>query len=447
MRARVSLAALALVWSAHGLAVAPDYVLSEKPAPGSVDDAESSIEDAYRKKFRLPSLIPLIRDRIQSLPPFIRDGGFSIKLRNYYFNRTRQDDNNSEAWAQGGGAEFQTGWWQERVKLGAVLYTSQRLYGPARKDGTRLLKPVQQSFTVLGQAYMQIRPREETHIVLYRQPMDLPYLNRNDNRMVPNTFEAYSFQDHSIRGLTYGFGYVRQMKKKDSDKFVSMTEAAGIDGVNHGQFVGGIYYEFRDKADIGLINQYTEDFMNNLYAEANYGWTAGRNTDFTLGLQYTDQRSVGDDLDSNFNTHAYGAKVSASNFGVVVSAAFTSVSGNRQIRSPFGGYPGYASSMIKDFDRAGEDAVSFGVSTDFRAFGIKGLGAYVVYTRGDTPDSGANATPDQEEYDVTLDYRVQSGLFKDLWVRLRHAYVDQDGNGATDLKDNRIIVNYDLRLW
>jgi hypothetical protein len=63
-------------------------------------------------------------------------------------------------------------------------------------------------------------------------------------------------------------------------------------------------------------------------------------------------------------------------------------------------------------------------------------------------DSGSNASPDQREFDITVDYRFQSDLLKGLWLRARAAFVDQDNDvaGASDVDDIRVILNYDLLI-
>ena len=73
--------------------------------------------------------------------------------------------------------------------MGAVGYTSQPLYAPDDKDGTTLLAPGQEGITVLGQAYGQLRYRDYALLTGYRQMVDDGYVNRQDNRMLPNTFE------------------------------------------------------------------------------------------------------------------------------------------------------------------------------------------------------------------------------------------------------------------
>ena len=78
--------------------------------------------------------------------------------------------------------------------------------------------------------------------------------------------------------------------------------------------------------------------------------------------------------------------------------------------------------MIKSFNRADEDAWLVGASYDFARIGLPGLSSFINYAQGYTPDSGANGSPDQSEFDITIDYRIQSDWFKGLWLRGRAAY-------------------------
>ena len=104
--------------------------------------------------------------------------------------------------------------------------------------------------------------------------------------------------------------------------------------------------------------------------------------------------------------------------------------------------------MLSDFNCAGEDAWLAGASYDFTSIGVHGLSGFVNYAREYTPDSGSNASPDQSEFDVTVDYRLQSRLVKGLWLRVRAAFLDQDEDvaGGFDVRDYRVILNYRLPL-
>ena len=76
-----------------------------------------------------------------------------MQLRTYYFDTESLTGAKSEAWAVGGWAGVRSPWWGDMFQIGVLGYTSQKLYGPDDKDGTRLLMPGQKSFSVLGEAW------------------------------------------------------------------------------------------------------------------------------------------------------------------------------------------------------------------------------------------------------------------------------------------------------
>jgi hypothetical protein len=416
----------------------PEYIQSEQTAPDSIDATVESIEHAFR--------LPGPSRMFTRLGEVFREGSLNLHLRNYYFHREREDDSNLETWAQGGGLSYATPWWKNRLRLGATLYASQKLYGPKDKDGSRLLKPGQNSFAVPGQAFLDARLHGDLTLRAYRHAFNLPYLNGNDSRMVPNTFEALSLFDFSGERLVYGIAHVWRMKERDASDFVSMTDVADIDGHDRGVSTAAARYTFSNGANIGLVNHYGKDFMNIFYTEFNSRARLLGEFGVQFSAQYTSQHSVGDELGGDFDTRVWGAKLAGSYGGVVLTLAHTSTASDARIQSYWGGKPSYLSIMIKDFDRAAEDAWLVGLSTDFSIFGKNAFSGFVNYARGDTPEHGSNASPDQSEFDITLDYKPEAGLLKGFWFRLRGALVDQEGSGSKDLKDIRFIANYDFPI-
>lgn len=419
-------------------ATEPEYLATEGPAPESVEQVEAPTQAGFAPEAPVRRGLFGLRRKLEGLPPFWSDSSVEVNLRSYYLERQNQDAPDNLGWAAGGSFEYQSGWWRERLKLGAVAYTSQKLLGPKDKDGTLLLRPGQRSFSVLGQAYLEGRLEDQIRFRLYRQTFNLPYVNAQDNRMVPNTFEAYTVGRKGSGRLDFVVAHLTKMKTRNSNKFVSMSEAAGLQGTDKGLTMAGTYYPLGENAGIGFIDQYAWDFMNTAYAEGYAAWKVTEDAGLRVSLQYTDQRSVGDELGGDFDTDVFGASVDLSYRSAVLSLAFTTTDNGSDIRSPFGGYPGYVSMMVKDFDRAGEKAWLLGLSYDFGKLGLEGLSASVKYGRGDAPDF----SPDQEELDITLDYRPGQGRLSGLWLRLRAAWVDQHGAGAQDLKDYRVILNY-----
>jgi len=444
----VALWLLLLALAPQARASAPEYLADEQPAPASVEDEASPMEEVYPVEVPLPSVFPRLKKRLERAVPFWRDTQLRLHPRAYYFDRDRQNANDSVALAYGGWLAYNSGWWRDRVRVNASVYTTQRAYGPGDKDGTLLLKEGQQGFTVLGKANVEVNFTESLSAKLYRQSFNLPYLNRNDSRMVPNTFEAYTLVKRPENNWVFMLSQVRQMKRRERDDFVSMSEAAGFRGRDEPLTVGAARYDFTDDINIGATSQYAWEFMNTFYGEANAAWRFTDEWALRLGGQYTDQRSVGDEIGGDFDTFVFGGKVAASYRSATLTLAFSSTDDGAGIRNPYGGYPGYLSLMIESFNRADEDAWLVGASYDFARIGLPGLSSFVNYARGNTPDRGSNASPDQWELDITVDYRVESGLLQGLWLRARAAFVDQDDDvaGAGDVNDLRFIVNYDVPI-
>jgi hypothetical protein len=434
----VAIAFVLLLGTSQLVHAAPEYIQSEQTAAGSVDESTESSEHA----FKLPRPAKVFAE----LGDVLRESTLNLHLRNYYFDRERDANSNIQAWAQGGGLELATPSWRDRLQLGTTLYTSQKLYGPADKDGSKLLEPGQQSFTVLGQAYLEARLYKNLSLKAYRQRIELPYLNGDDSRMVPNTFETVSLFDFSGKRFVYGLGQTWKIKKRDATNFISMTEAAGIKGPDRAVSTVAARYTFANEANVGMINHYGRDFINIFYTEGNTRTRTRMGVGFQLSAQYANQRSVGDQLGGDFDTRFWGAKLAASRGGLLFSLARTSTTNNAGIKNNWGGDPSYISIMIKDFDRAGEDAWLLGLSSDFSYFGDTGFSGFINYAWGDTPDNGSDASPDQSEFDITLDYKPKTGVTKGLWFRLRAAFVDQDGSDGNDLRDIRLIANYDFSV-
>jgi outer membrane porin, OprD family len=91
---------------------------------------------------------------------------------------------------------------------------------------------------VLGQAWakLKIGPGVAT---LFRQALQLPFINGNDSRMIPNTFEAYQFEAVASEDFRLNFGYVTHMKSRTSASFEPMSNVAGAPQVNRGTGFGG----------------------------------------------------------------------------------------------------------------------------------------------------------------------------------------------------------------
>jgi hypothetical protein len=426
--------------------MAAEYVQAESPAPASAEKVLGPFDWAFR-----PRLIPerflwkLAKEALENGPPFVRDTQFSYDFRTYSFDRRNSSTDQREAWAIGGQLGYTSGWWNN-IGARVAYYNSTEL----KSDGgdTGLLAPGQENISVIGEANLRYQITDGilagSLIQLYRQTLDVPYINKRDIRMVPATYEGYTIQ-RVDSSLDYGIGHITKFKNFDSEDFIYMSEAAGAEGTDKGVTLGGLRYPLSNDFSVGAGTLYGWDTFNTFFAEATYHRPLEGDLDFRLSGQFTDQRSVGDELVGDFDTHHFAARAAFGWRGAIVKLAGSVTSDEAAIRKPWGGSPSYLSIQRLDFDRANEKAVLFGLSFNSIFFSSAGISSFINIAHGTDAKNtftGENL-PDQTEYDLTVDYKPPRGMLKGLWVRARYARLDIEGDGE-NVRDIRIIVNYNI---
>ena len=395
----------------------------------------------------LRSMLPALQDRLSTLPPFIRDTDLNVRLRTFYFNRQNDDDTASEDWALGGWIQYASGWLFDTFAMGATYYTSQPLYTPDDRPGSSLLTPGRDAIGTFGEAWGALRYKEYALLKGYRQRIDEGYLNPQDNRMVPNTFEAVTLSG-TLPWLRYDVGYVWQIKPRDSNDFISMSQQAGAGGDDEGLVMAALTLTPIKDLAVYASTFYARDVFNTAYGKAEYTLPLATEFKIQLGVQYTDQRSVGDERLGEFNTWNVGGGGRVLWRGLSVGTAFHITGDQASIRSPWGSWPGYLSMIVTDFNRANEKAFGVGVRYDFGGtllpFRVPGLTVFLAYVQGtERTDPLTNShLPTTREGDLDIIYNVQA--VKGLSFRFRNGYVGR-GNSDT-LKDFRLILNYELDL-
>jgi predicted porin len=216
-------------------------------------------------------------------------------------------------------------------------------------------------------------------------------------------------------------------------------------GRDEGVYMAGARYVFASGTEIAAVDQQSTDVFNTLFAKVEHRFKLADDRSLKLFLQYTDQRSIGDDLIGDFATDLLSAKVEYGFGQATLRAGASTTDDEKGIQKPYGNPANYLSVIVEDFDRAGEDAWMIGGNYNFGRLGPGELSTFGNIVTGDTPDSGPTASPDETEYDLTADYRIKEGVAKNLWIRVRAAYIDQDEReGGDDFLDFRIIVNWDF---
>lgn len=417
--------------------------------------AHVAAEDAPPPPPRPPleRLFEPLKQEMKDLPPFLRDTDLKAHFRTYYFYRTKPDDTINEALATGGWLGYRSGWLFDTFSIGGTIYGSAPLYAPDDRDGTLLLKPGQEGYFVPGEAWAALRYKDYAVLRGYRQLVDMGYVNPQDNRMTPNTFEAVTLGG-KVGWVQYLAGYLWNIKKRNDEDFIAMSSAAGVKGHHDGVSLAGVQLTPIEGLRMHFSNAWGHNMFNTLYAEAEYLHPLSERWKLRIGAQFTDQRAVGDALLRNASerywaTQVGGVRAQAIYRELTMTTAFSITAAGNTIQSPWGSYPGYLSLIDQDFNRANEKAVLLGVAYDFARV-LKGLGAYANAAWGwdaIDPASRRNA-PRQAEYDLTIDYRpawIKPAFLQGLWFRLRGAVLDQENAKRTG-HQVRFIINWERDL-
>ncbi len=98
-------------------------------------------------------------------------------MRSYYLGRDMYDGSESEAWALGGSVGFKSGYFRDRLALGATGYGSRG--STARdKDGSRCSRPASTVYAALGEPYPELLLGEDAQITVGRAPWTRPTSTR-----------------------------------------------------------------------------------------------------------------------------------------------------------------------------------------------------------------------------------------------------------------------------
>lgn len=382
-------------------------------------------------------------------PAFFRDSLVQVVARTYDLTRDNLNGTKSQAWAAGGWVAFRSGLIADTFGVHAAYYTSQKLFGPLDEDGTKLLAPGQNSIGTLGQIYGRAQFGDQEFRGGY-QLINTPLINPQDNRMVPNTFGGITLDSlpDKDRKYDYALGYLWNVKQRDSNDFIPMSDALAGDAINHGAAFGMV--KFRPAAGLSTVfmDYYIQDYINSGFAQAEYDFKQPKGVpNWIVGANVITQNSVGANLltGNSFHTQQFSAKLQMVYAGWTLFTAGSATGSESNIFSPFGTKPNYTDMQQVSFDNAGEKAVGGSVAYDFGyAMGIPGVSAGAWYTHGWDAINPATqaAISNRSELDIWLQYRPSDGPLKGFRMKTQYSSLWQQGNVRDVQPELRFIIDY-----
>ncbi len=393
---------------------------------------------------------------------FIDGTTATLQARNYYFSRDFSDivganqQSKSEEWAQGFILNVKTGYTPGTVGFGVDVLGQLgfKLDSSASRVNTGLLPTGSDGKAAdnVGRIGAALKARlSKTELKIGELTPNLPVLTFSDIRLLPPTYQGASIVSQEIDGLTLQAGQLHSASVlneagygKMRAKLGHVPQLAGSAETDHFNYAGADY-AFNDKrTSAGVWYAQLEDIYNQRFytlrhSEPMGNWVLGAN------LGFYDSQEDGKRLLGDIDNRALFGMLSAKHGGHTVSVGYQAMFGDDAFPRVFNNVSPLGNE-VPTYEFAGADERSWQVrhDFDFSAVGIPGLVSTVRYIRGDHVDTGGSFEGEEWERDLDLGYTFQSGVLKNLEVRVRN--VTARSNYRSDIDENRLIFNYTWQL-
>ncbi len=423
----------------------------------------------------------------------IKNGKISGNIKYYYINTHKEKSSgNSTAFANsiGGQLTYTTGEWK-KLKGTVTFMTTQPFALPDNVDTSIIGRDNavkagqapgdvigQKGFSILGEAYISYA-RGNFDFWGGRKVIKTPLINAKVVRLLPSAVKGAHARIKFNNGVNLGVAYIDAFKQRTSSEFENIVKHAlggdtkAITG-NESGVVAPVCVSWKgEKNAIKVIDYYSPDFMNSIYADWNYRHKHSDELSYAFALQTIIQDSVGN-ADDNLakagsvtggkaiKTRAGAAKLTVNYASMALSAAYSKVlkddGYHDSLVLPWDGTPLYTNMItannlfLSNYGKAlgadsayigGTDGIKIAYRQDFGTFGFSG---YSVTLSSAWFDNDRFAKT-QNDLNAVLAYKSGplSVELKGIWVR-NGAGAAADGTISQTpiLHQYRIIANYKL---
>ncbi|MBF8670043.1 OprD family porin [Pseudomonas putida] len=391
---------------------------------------------------------------------FFEDSTATFETRNMYFNRDFRDGTSAQQskrdeWAQGFMLNFESGYTDGTVGFGldALGMLGIKLDSSPDRTDTGLLPTHDDGKAADEYSKLGLTGKvkvSQTELKIGTLIPELPTLQPNDGRILPQTFEGGLLTSKEIKGLTFTGGRLDKAKDRNDTNWEDLA-LNNKNGRFGGSFsadnldLAGLDYQFTDR----ITGSYHFAQLDDIYRQHFIGMVAtqpwGPGT-FGADLRLAVSDDAGAAKAGNIDNTTVNGMLSYALGGHKVSAAWQQLSGDSAFPYVDGADP-YLVNFVQINDFAGADERSWQARYDynFAALGVPGLTFMTRYISGDNVSRAAGGEGKEWERNTELKYVVQSGPLKNVAVRLRNATFRS--NFARDADEVRLLVSYSVALW
>lgn len=391
---------------------------------------------------------------------FFEDSTATFETRNMYFNRDFRDGTSAQQskrdeWAQGFMVNFESGYTDGTVGFGldALGMLGIKLDSSPDRTDTGLLPTHDDGKAADEYSKLGLTGKvkvSQSELKIGTLIPELPTLQPNDGRILPQTFEGGLLTSKEIKGLTFTGGRLDKAKDRNDTNWEDLAQN-NKNGRFGGSFsadnldLAGLDYQFTDR----ITGSYHFAQLDDIYRQQFIGLLAtqpwGPGT-FGADLRLAVSDDAGAAKAGNIDNTTLNGMLSYALGGHKVSAAWQQLSGDSAFPYIDGADPYLVNFVqINDFANADERSWQARYDYNFAALGVPGLTFMTRYISGDNVSRAAGGEGKEWERDTEMKYVVQSGPLKNVAVRLRNATFRS--NFARDADEVRLLVSYSVALW
>lgn len=382
---------------------------------------------------------------VASFDKAFEKGNVSGNLRLAYINQDNVATTDTYATSVGGELKYETAKFYH-TSFALSTFVSQKvssLSGDFNKNELNLdfFDSDGSSFAYLGEAYIDYSYKK-FDVRVGRQKLDTPLNDRDDIRMVPNTFEALTLGYGGIEDFVFMAGYITRWAGFDSGGDISAFKdiPGDIDSTGeHGSrtYLAGIMNSSVENLDLEAWYYDFDKLVAVLYADAIYEANYNENIPLSFGAQYAHYHEKSSSM---VEGDVYGVNFGTGYDIFNIGAAYNSVNteNGKIIVIGHGGGP-YFTSMEEMTIDAISNAEAYVLSADIEL--VKEL--VLSYAFGHFDGKDATTDVEYEEHDIVLTYQ----FYEKLDIEASYADInDKKNSGSNDTGYKRSLVRLNYKF-
>ena len=391
---------------------------------------------------------------------FIEDAKVSLNLRNFYFDRSYDQDRQAAfgSWTQGANLVFESGYTDTPIQVGldaSIRYAV--LLDSAHRQTSDLIVP-----------YDAARGELESHYAKYGATLKLkagntelkvgellprtPIVYFDDSRQLVTSLAGVMLENKDIENLKITAGRITRSNARNDDKYrkLSMQTAGPVkesDGVN----LFGLDYQLDPQLSSSYWFGQLEDIYRQHYVGINYK-TQLDQTKLKFDLSYFYNEEDGDAYYGKIDSQVVGGMTTVQHNNHLFTAGLQKNIGDSSVPllTGFSPQPFLQAWSILPFNNPEESIWHFSYIYDFKDLGLPGVKTRFAYHHGDGIQRAG--LPDNKEIErvFSLLYNPTQGWLKGLGFEWR--YTDADikyGAGleqGKSFEEHRLITSYTFKF-